>query len=217
MLLEGEALTERQGALLEADTITYRSDSCILDATGEPHLFDQGQVLVGTGIRYDTCRRRGVVNDAVTNFTEGSTVWFLRGNVAQDSSSSRIYAGSSEITSCDLPTPHYQFAAREVKWISKNVLVARPVTLYVRDVPDPLAAVHLPGHAAGPALGDPGAAVRHQRPDPAQRRIQPPGHQHRVLLGTQRLHRPDRARSTGSPTAISSTASAGRIAGSTAS
>ncbi len=90
---------------------------------------------MGEGIRYDTCRRRGIVDDALTNFTEGSTVWFLRGNVAQDSSSSRIYAGSSEITSCDLPTPHYHFSAREVKWVSKNVLVARPVVLYVRDVP----------------------------------------------------------------------------------
>jgi sec-independent protein translocase protein TatC len=135
VLLEGEALTERRGALLEADTITYRQDSCILDAVGTPRLFDKGQVLVGEGIRYDTCRRRGVIADALTNFNEGSTVWFLRGNVAQDSSSSRIFAGSSEITSCDLPNAHYHFAAREVKWISRNVLVARPVTLYVRDVP----------------------------------------------------------------------------------
>ena len=135
VLLQGQALTERQGAMLEADTIRYRSDSCMLDASGSPHLFDRGQVLVGEGIRYDTCRRRGIVNDALTNFTEGSTVWFLRGNVAQDSSSSRIYAGSSEITSCDLPTPHYTFHARSVKWVSKNVLVARPVVLYVRDVP----------------------------------------------------------------------------------
>ena len=133
--LEGEALTERRGALLEADTITYRQDSCILDAEGTPRLFDRGQVLVGEGIRYDTCRRRGVIEDALTNFNEGSTVWFLRGNVAQDSSSSRIFAGSSEITSCDLPNAHYHFSAREVKWISRNVLVARPVTLYVRDVP----------------------------------------------------------------------------------
>jgi hypothetical protein len=133
--LQGEALTERQGALLEADSITYRRDSCILDASGNPHLFDQGQVLVGEGISYDTCRRRGVINDALTNFNEGSTVWFLRGNVAQDSSSSRIYAGSSDITSCDLPTPHYHFAARQMKWVSRSVLVARPVTLYVRDVP----------------------------------------------------------------------------------
>jgi Tat protein translocase TatC len=135
VLLQGEALTERQGAQLEADTIRYQRDSCMLDASGEPHLFDRGQVLVGEGIRYDTCRRRGIVDDALTNFTEGSTVWFLRGNVAQDSSSSRIYAGSSEITSCDLPTPHYHFSAKEVKWVSKNVLVARPVVLYVRDVP----------------------------------------------------------------------------------
>ena len=28
--LQGKALTERQGSLLEADTITYRRDSCLL-------------------------------------------------------------------------------------------------------------------------------------------------------------------------------------------
>jgi sec-independent protein translocase protein TatC len=133
--LRGEALTERQGALLEGDSITYRRDSCTLAASGEPHLFDQGQVMVGEGITYDVCRRRGMIQDALTNFNEGSTVWFLRGNVAQDSSSSRIYAGSSEITSCDLPTPHYHFSARQMKWVSRSVMVARPVTLYVRDVP----------------------------------------------------------------------------------
>ncbi len=135
ILLQGKALTERQGSTLEADNISYLRSSCILDASGEPHLFDRGQVLVGRGIRYDTCRRRGVISDALTNFTEGSTVWFLRGNVAQDSSSSRIYAGSSEITSCDLPTPHYHFSARSVKWVSHSMLVARPVVLYLRDVP----------------------------------------------------------------------------------
>jgi hypothetical protein len=135
VLLKGQALTERRGTSLEAGTITYRRSSCLLDASGEPKLFDRGQVLVGEGIRYDTCVRRGIISDALTNFTEGSTVWFLRGDISQDSSSSRIYAASSEITSCDLPAPHYHFAGREVKWVSRNVLVARPVVLYVRDVP----------------------------------------------------------------------------------
>ncbi|HEY5939451.1 MAG TPA: twin-arginine translocase subunit TatC [Gemmatimonadales bacterium] len=135
VFLQGKALTERRGSTLEADTITYRSASCLLDASGEPKLFDRGQVMVGQGIRYDTCVRRGVITDALTNFTEGSTVWFLRGDVSQDSSSSRIYAASSEITSCDLPVPHYHFSARQVKWVSKSILVARPVVLYVRDVP----------------------------------------------------------------------------------
>jgi sec-independent protein translocase protein TatC len=135
VLLKGRALTERRGTSLEAEAITYRRSSCLLDASGEPKLFDRGQVLVGEGIRYDTCVRRGIISEALTNFSEGSTVWFLRGNVSQDSSSSRIYAASSEITSCDLPVPHYHFAGREVKWVSRSVLVARPVVLYVRDVP----------------------------------------------------------------------------------
>jgi Tat protein translocase TatC len=135
VLLKGRALTERRGTSLEAESITYRRASCLLDASGDPRLFDRGQVLVGEGIRYDTCVRRGIISDALTNFTEGSTVWFLRGDVSQDSSSSRIYAASSEITSCDLPMPHYHFSGRQVKWVSRNVLVARPVVLYVRDVP----------------------------------------------------------------------------------
>jgi Tat protein translocase TatC len=135
ILLQGQALTERRGSQLEAGTITYRSSSCLLDATGDPRLFDRGQVLVGQGIRYDTCVRRGVITDALTNFSEGSTAWFLRGNVSQDSSSSRIFAAKSEITSCDLPLAHYHFSGREVKWVSRSVLVARPVVLYVRDVP----------------------------------------------------------------------------------
>ena len=135
VFLHGKALTERRGSTLEADTITYRQASCILDASGEPKLFDRGQVLVGEGIRYDTCTRRGIITDALTTFAEGSTVWFLRGNVSQDSSSNRIYAASSEISSCDLPLPHYHFSAREVKWVARSVLVARPVVLYVRDVP----------------------------------------------------------------------------------
>jgi sec-independent protein translocase protein TatC len=133
--LVGDAMTERQGATMEADSITYEERSCALDASGDPKLFSEGQVLVGEGLRYDTCRKRGVVRDALTNFQEGSTVWFLRGDIAKDSLNNRIFAGHGEITSCDLPVPHYHFAARELKWISNTVLVARPVVLYIRDVP----------------------------------------------------------------------------------
>ncbi len=135
MELVGNAMTERRGSILEAASIDYREDDCRLEAEGDPRAFEGGTVLIGDVIRYNTCERRAVVLGALTNFQEAGAAWFLRGNVSQDSSSSRIYAGSSEITSCDLPEPHYHFAAREVKWISKNVLVARPAVLYVRDVP----------------------------------------------------------------------------------
>ncbi|HKV75901.1 MAG TPA: twin-arginine translocase subunit TatC [Gemmatimonadales bacterium] len=135
LVLEGKALAERDGTQLEADSITYRESTCSLDAHGSPNLFDKANVLTGEGIRYDTCKRRGVVTDALTDFKEGSTAWFLRGDIAQDSSASRLYAASSDITSCDLPTPHYYFEAKEVKWTSSHFIVARPAVLYVRDVP----------------------------------------------------------------------------------
>ncbi|HXW96714.1 MAG TPA: putative LPS assembly protein LptD [Gemmatimonadales bacterium] len=136
MFLRGEASTKRELTTLEADSIVYQESDCIMRATGDPALFDRETVLTGFGgIRYNTCIRRGVVTDALTTFKQGATDWFLRGNLAQDSSASRLYAAQGQITSCDLPVPHYHFSAKQVKWISKTVMVARPAVLFVRDVP----------------------------------------------------------------------------------
>lgn len=136
IFLRGQASTKRDLTTLEADSIAYQESDCMIHATGDPALFDRETVLSGFGgIRYNTCIRRGVVTDALTSFKQGSTDWFLRGNLAQDSSAARLYASEGEITSCDLPVAHYHFSAREVKWISKTVMVARPAVLYVRDVP----------------------------------------------------------------------------------
>lgn len=134
--LEGGAMTKRGETILEGVSIGYREADCQIEAIGTPALFDRETVLSGFGgIKYNTCIRRGIVTDALTTFKQTGSDWFLRGNLAQDSSSARLYASNSEITSCDLPTPHYHFSAREVKWISQTVMVARPAVLYVRDVP----------------------------------------------------------------------------------
>ena len=133
--LEGRAMTDRAGSILEARRIGYAETSCVLEARGDPKVFDQGTVLVGEGLRYNTCEKRAVVSEALTNFQENGVGWFMRGNLAQDSTARRIYASGADITSCDLPVPHYHFAAHEAKWISKSVLVARPAVLYIRDVP----------------------------------------------------------------------------------
>jgi hypothetical protein len=59
----------------------------------------------------------------------------MRGGLSIDSASVRLYAGHSDVTSCDLPVPHYHFAAGSVKWVTNTLMVARPAVLYVRDVP----------------------------------------------------------------------------------
>jgi len=140
IFLRGNAFLDREGTKLEADSVRYRQASCRLDAAGDPRLFDQnsaGQntVLIGEGMRYDTCLKRGTVREALTSFQQGGATWFMRGDMAVDSGSTRLYGAKSEITSSDRPVPEYHFAAGEVKWLNKNVMVARPAVLYIRDVP----------------------------------------------------------------------------------
>lgn len=133
--LRGSAMTEREGATLEAEAINYRQDSCELLATGDPKLFGQGSPVIGDTVRFDTCRERGVVQAALTTLEEQGANWFVRGNLAIDSSATRAYAAGSEFTSCDLPISHYHFSVKQVKWVSRSMLVARPAVLYIRDVP----------------------------------------------------------------------------------
>lgn len=135
VLLKGSGLVERQGSILEADTVSFLQAECRMVAQGDPALFDEGTVLVGAGMQYDTCDYRGIVSAALTSFVQSGVTWYLRGGIGIDSASVRVYGGSSSVTSCDLPSPHYHFAAKRVKWVSNSIMVARPAVLYVRDVP----------------------------------------------------------------------------------
>jgi lipopolysaccharide assembly outer membrane protein LptD (OstA) len=133
--LKGSALVERETSKLEADSISFQQDECLMLAQGEPALFDGETVLVGGGMRYDTCERQGIVSEALTKFNQMGVDWYLRGELAVDSAATRMYGAGNEVTTCDHPNPHYHFSAHNVKWVSNNMLVARPAVLYVRDVP----------------------------------------------------------------------------------
>ncbi len=138
LFLGGRAATSRDTSILEAEEIRYNDARCLLAAKGEPRMFEGGRggkILVGREMKFDTCQERGVIGEALTTFDDGGANWFLRGNLAVDSTGKRLYAAHSEFTSCDLPEPHYHFQSGQVKWVSQSVLVARPAVLYVRDVP----------------------------------------------------------------------------------
>jgi hypothetical protein len=133
--LIGSALLERDGSTLQADTVRYAEQNCALTAAGSPQMFDKQGVVVGRAMLYDACNHAGVIGGATTTFPEGNAIWYLRGSMAMDNEEDRTYAARSTVTSCDLPDPHYHFGTREVKWISKSLMVARPAILYVADVP----------------------------------------------------------------------------------
>src|SRR2546427_6001412 len=135
MHLRGEAFVEREGTKVESDSIRYPQRSCRLNAIGDPRLFDQATVMVGESMRYDTCLKRGTVHNALTNFQQGIAKWIVRGDLAVDSGSTRLYGANSQVTTDENPVPDYHFATGEMKWLNKNVMVARPAVLYIHDVP----------------------------------------------------------------------------------
>ena len=130
-----DALVDQDGSKLQADSIHYLQTSCRLEAQGAPSLFGEGNVMIGDSLKYDNCLKRGVITNALTSFKQGGATWFMRGDLAVDSGSTRMFGASSSITSSDLPLPDYHFQAGEVKWLNKNVMIARPAVLYIRDVP----------------------------------------------------------------------------------
>jgi len=145
--LEGKAAVGRPDAVLIGDTVIYNDSLDIVTAAGR----DTTQVVLQdpTGaqddirarrIVYDINARRGKAFDVTTSVNSGQ-IWVVHGTTtafSNDSSAAKrnaFYAKDGWITSCTDSTPHYHFAAKEMKVISKDVMVARPAVLYIGDVP----------------------------------------------------------------------------------
>jgi hypothetical protein len=145
--LEGKAAVGRPDAVLAGDTVVYNDSLDIVTATAEGN----GKVVLQdpTGaqddirarrIEYDVARRRGKASEVTTAVNSGQ-VWVVHGTITgftNDSSAAKrnaFYAKDGWLTSCTDTTPHYHFASKEMKVISKDVMVARPAVLYIGDVP----------------------------------------------------------------------------------
>jgi hypothetical protein len=145
--LEGKAAVGRPDAVLVGDTVVYNDSLDIVTAIGT----DSTQVTLQdpTGgqqdirakrITYDIAMRRGKASE-VTTSVESGQVWVVHGKntaFSNDSTAAKknaFYARDGWITSCTDSTPHYHFASKEMKVVSKDIMVARPAVLYIGDVP----------------------------------------------------------------------------------
>ncbi|HZF67475.1 MAG TPA: putative LPS assembly protein LptD, partial [Gemmatirosa sp.] len=72
---------------------------------------------------------------------QGGETWLVqgeRGAIVSDTvvNGQRVfYARDGAVTTCNETTPHYHFEARDIKMVSKSILVIRPAVLYIGDVP----------------------------------------------------------------------------------
>lgn len=150
LILSGNAAVNREQMLLVADTIIYSDtlkrvaaasppgDTIVLH---DPSYNGQGDLIALGRLVYDLRQHKGVASQISTASAEGGQTWYLAGEksaVQGDTTGkgqSTAYTLEGAITSCDLPTPHYHFEAKEVKLVNRTILVARPAVLYIADIP----------------------------------------------------------------------------------
>ena len=139
------AAVQRGTALLVGDTLVYNDSTHIIIARGDTVTLrdpSQGNAdVVARGIMtYNVAEQRGVVTNITTAIESGET-WYVKGRRAsfiRDTTVNRqtsFYASNGIITSCDDSIPDYHFASKEIKMVSKNLMVARPAVLYIGEVP----------------------------------------------------------------------------------
>ena len=130
-----KAGVERDQTVLVGDSITYNDSTKIMIARGDTVILRDPQrqaadVVARGEMTYNVELHRGIVTNVSTSVVTGQT-WFVRGKQAafvNDTSrghETAFYARNGSITSCDDSIPDYHFEAKEIKMVSKNIMVAR--------------------------------------------------------------------------------------------
>ena len=145
MYLRGNAQVSRDSAILLGDTITFNDSTQIVEARGDTVLLRDpargpDDVVGRRLLRYDVQSREGLVREVSTAMESGER-WIVHSGIAAfkgdttAEGANASYMRGGMFTSCQDPTPHFHFAAGEIKMITKNILVARPAILYIADIP----------------------------------------------------------------------------------
>ena len=147
--LQGKpAAVQRDQTLLVGQAIAYNDSTQIVVARPDSAKRDsvilrdptQGDVVVRGAITYYLAERRGTISEFQTAITSGET-WYVqgeRGALVTDSlieGKRYVFARDGSITSCNEVVPHYHFQSREIKMVTRSLLVVRPAVLYIADVP----------------------------------------------------------------------------------
>src|SRR5258705_7286593 len=140
-----KAQVDREGQHVVTDsTIIYSDQTRNVNVTGRFEIAPgAGQPpIAGHGTAdYNLSERAGRLTNATVKVEEGGQPWFIRSEIGKtalgDSTRNippRFYGLGGTLTSCDDSIPDYHFRMKEVKR-TKNMLVARPAVLYIRDIP----------------------------------------------------------------------------------
>ena len=141
------AAVERDQTMIVSDTIIYNDSTKRVLGLGDsvtlrdPSKKDADDVVVHGRIDYDLNSQSGVIGSFATSVESGGQRLYLEakgGDIYADTLVAGrhvVFARDGSFTYCDLEEPHFHFATKEMKFVSDNIMVARPGILYIGEVP----------------------------------------------------------------------------------
>lgn len=147
LVLRGKPSAVRRGeTILVGDTIIYSDSTGLVDVLGDtvilrdPSREDADDFIARGSIRYDLNTQEGTTGAFSTSVVSGERLFITAesGTIYNDSTlvgGQRLFFHEADFTYCDLTEPHFHFTAKDIKFVSQNVVVARPGVLYIGEVP----------------------------------------------------------------------------------
>ena len=147
LVLKGKpSAVQRDQTMLIGDSIVYNDSTKKVVAIGDtvllrdPAAQDADDFVANGQIEYDLESRQGLTGAFSTSVVSGQRLFLTakRSTILSDTLVSGrhiVFAKNGSFTYCDHAEPHFHFTTRDVKFVSQNVMVARPGVLYIGEVP----------------------------------------------------------------------------------
>ncbi len=142
MFLFGNADIKYKTMRLRSAVVSMNLDSATLQASGLPDstgnnykglpiLNDGGEEYHGFKLSYNFKTQKGRLTQATTQMENA----FYYGDKIKKVDKDVLFAYKGRYTTCDAEEPHYYIEGREMKIIVNDKVIARPLILYIADVP----------------------------------------------------------------------------------
>lgn len=118
-------------ATLHAFGVPDTTDTTGVRYVGLPDLLDGPDTYRGSVVTYNFRTKKGRIDLGKTEIEKG----LYYGTAIKKVSSDVMFVSDGKFTTCDLEHPHYYFGSPSMKLIVREKVVARPIYLYIADVP----------------------------------------------------------------------------------
>lgn len=147
LVLKGKpSAVKRDETMLVGDSISYSDSTKKVVALGDsvwlrdPSRPDADDFVARGRINYDLETRIGETGAFSTAVESGQKLYLTaqRGSIFSDTlvqGRHIVYAKNGSFTYCDHEEPHFHFTTKDMKFVSENVMIARPGILYIGEVP----------------------------------------------------------------------------------